>query len=156
MKSRVKKVKLSTWSNQELSPNILNWAAVGSGKTWWVDEEWSGYSCFTKNHFAGKMPRVLVCTCVAAKKTPACSYPLGKMRGWSKEISVDTCHAVLAGGTYLLLFVKIEYTIPSAFVQGISSNLSAHCSFIHVTEPHCSLEDGSGDAAVKKALVCLF
>ena len=97
-----------------------------------------------------------VCTCVAAKKTPACSYPLGKMRGWSKEISVDTCHAVLAGGTYLLLFVKMEYTIPSAFVQGISSNLSAHCSFIHVTEPHCSLEDGSGDAAVKKALVCLF
>lgn len=50
----------------------------------------------------------------------------GQEKGLSKERSVDTYHRALPEGEHLLRFGRVEYTIHSAFVQGVSSHLVAH------------------------------
>lgn len=79
----------------------------------------------------------------------------GKVKGLSKEISVDTCRSALLEGECLLSFGKMEYAIHYALVQGVSSNLLATSAT--AASPtglgHYSFGDGSGDASVKKSLV---
>lgn len=71
-------------------------------------------------------PTGAVCACFFFPKTRACSDPKKQREGLEQEISVDTCRGALPEGEYLLPFVKMQHTIPYAFVQGVGSNLWAH------------------------------
>lgn len=77
------------------------------------------------DHFASKMPLVL-CVLVFLLEKPGLQLSFRHGEAPSMEISVGLLMLSLQERHYLLFFEKIEYTIPSAFVQGVSSHLSAH------------------------------